>query len=65
MHDRVLKAGGGRGGVPNQIVIWNCWNENIRGRNAPVNLYLKTSLWSSIYGGAIPKQPETNPQSRT
>ena len=40
--------------VPDRIAIWNCWNENIGDRNA---LDLKTSLWTSIYGGATPKQP--------
>ena len=43
--------------VPDRIAIWNCWNDDIGGRNALDLLYLKTSLWASIYGGATPKQP--------
>ena len=33
------------------------------GRNALDLLYLKTSLWTSIYGGATPKQPAITRQT--
>ena len=38
-----------KGGLPDPIAIWKCWNENIGGRNALNLLYLKTSLWSSHF----------------
>ena len=49
--------------VPDRIAIWNCWNESIGGRNALDLLYLKTSLWTSIYGDATPKQPAITRQT--
>ena len=57
------EGGGGEGCVPDRIAIWNCWNENIGGRNALDLLYLKTSLWTLIYGGATPKQPNITRQT--
>ena len=52
---------GGGGGVEcllDRIAIWNCWNENIGGRNALDLLYLRTSfVVSPFMPGTIPKQP--------
>ena len=56
-------SGRGEGGVPIRIAIWNCWNENLGGKNALGLLYLKTSLRFLIYGGAIPKQPAITRQT--
>ena len=43
-------------------IKFTSWNENIGGRNA-LDLYLKTSLWSSHLWGAIPKQPAITRQT--
>jgi len=51
------------GSVPVRIAIWNCWNENVRGKNALDLVHLKTSMWFLIYGGPIPKQPAVTRQT--
>ena len=53
----------GEGGVPVRIPIWNCWNENVGGKNALDLLHLKTSLWFLIHRGAISKQPAITRQT--
>jgi len=61
MHEYFKREGGGR--VPVRIANWNCWNENVGGKNALDLLHLKTSLWILTYGGAIPKQPAITRQT--
>ena len=51
--------------VPDRIAIWNCWNENIGGRNALDLLYLKSEFVDFNLPGCDPKAThyyETNPQ---
>jgi len=52
----------GRGLVPVRIAIWNCWDENVGGKNAldPQNEFVVFNLW-----GCDPKATgyyKTNPQ---
>ena len=63
MTEYYKREGGGGGVFLIELQFGIVGMKILGGRNALDLLYLKTSLWTSIYGDATPKQPAKTRQT--